>query len=78
MPESLLQYSCRPQASSFIKKETLAQVFPCEFREISKNNFLRRREFHGNVNLELIFQIKDMDNSNDIPLQTYLNNSQNK
>ena len=23
---------------------------------------------------ELIFQIKDMDNSNDIPIQTYLNN----
>ena len=32
------------------------------------------RGFHGNVNLELIFQIKDMDNSNDIPIQTHLNN----
>ena len=32
------------QASSlqFIKKETLAQVFSCEFCEISKNTFLHR------------------------------------
>ena len=30
--------------------------------------------FHGNVNVELIFQIKDMDNSNDIPIQTHLKN----
>ena len=27
------------QACNFIKKETLAQVFSCEFCEISKNNF---------------------------------------
>ena len=27
----------RPEASNFIKKETLAQVFLCEFCEISKN-----------------------------------------
>ena len=27
------------QAYNFIKKETLAQVFSCEFFEISKNNF---------------------------------------
>ena len=27
------------QACSFVKKETLAQVFPCEFWEISKNTF---------------------------------------
>ena len=26
-------------ASNFIKKETLKQVFSCEFCEISKNNF---------------------------------------
>ena len=30
----------RPQACKFIKKETLAQVFSCEFYEISKNTFL--------------------------------------
>ena len=29
----------KPEACNFIKKETLAQVFSCEFYEISKNNF---------------------------------------
>ena len=29
-------------ACNFIKKETLAQVFSCEFCEISKNNFSYR------------------------------------
>ena len=29
-----------PEACNFIKKETLAQVFSCEFCEISKNTFL--------------------------------------
>ena len=28
-----------PEACSFIKKETLAQVFSCEFCKISKNTF---------------------------------------
>ena len=28
-----------PEAGNFIKKETLAQVFSCEFYEISKNTF---------------------------------------
>ena len=28
-----------PQVCNFIRKETLAQVFFCEFREISKNTF---------------------------------------
>ena len=36
MLESLF---CRPQACNFIKKETLAQVFSCEFCKISKNTF---------------------------------------
>ena len=31
-----------PQACNFIKKETLAQVFSCEFFEISKNTFSYR------------------------------------
>ena len=31
---------CTPKAA--IKKETLAQVFSCEFCEISKNNFFCR------------------------------------
>ena len=29
----------RPQSCNFIKKETLAQVYSCEFCEISKNTF---------------------------------------
>ena len=32
-------YNKRPEACNFIKKETLAQVFSCEFCEISKNTF---------------------------------------
>ena len=32
----------RPKACNFIKKETLTQVFSCEFREISKNTFSYR------------------------------------
>ena len=31
----------KPEACNFIKKETLAQVFSCEFCEISKNTFYR-------------------------------------
>ena len=31
-----------PRACNFIKKETLAQVFSCEFSKISKNTFLHR------------------------------------
>ena len=34
-----LQEKVFPQACNFIKKETMAQVFSCEFCEISKNNF---------------------------------------
>ena len=30
----------QPEACNFIKKETLAQVFSCEFCEIFKNTFL--------------------------------------
>ena len=32
----------RPEACSFMKKETLAQVFSCEFCEIYKNTFCYR------------------------------------
>ena len=32
----------RPQTSNFIKKETLAQVFSCEFSESSKSTFSYR------------------------------------
>ena len=34
--------NCRPQAYNFVKKETLGQVFSCEFCEISKNTFFHR------------------------------------
>ena len=34
--------NCRPEVCNFIKKETLAQVFSCEFCEISKNTFSYR------------------------------------
>ena len=37
VPESLFQQSCRPNVCNLLKKETLAQVFSCEFYEISKN-----------------------------------------
>ena len=36
-------------ASNFIKKETLAQVFSCEFCEISKNTFSYRTPLGGTV-----------------------------
>ena len=36
VPESLF---CRSKTSNFIKKETLTQVFSCEFCKISKKNF---------------------------------------
>ena len=32
----------RPRACNFIKKKSLAQVFACEFCEISKNTFFHR------------------------------------
>ena len=32
----------RPQDCNFIKKETLAQIFSCEFCEISKDTFSYR------------------------------------
>ena len=43
MPEAVAQtYSVKKAACNFIKKETLAQVFSCEFSEISKNTFFYR------------------------------------
>ena len=39
---SLFYQNCRPEACNFIKEETLAQVFLCEFCGISKNTFLYR------------------------------------
>ena len=36
---SLEQIMVNKLAATFIKKETLAHMFPCEFCEISKNTF---------------------------------------
>ena len=41
------------QACNFIKKETLAQVFSCEFCEISKNTFFTE---HLQIITSLIFK----------------------
>ena len=38
--QSLLFNKVADAACNFIKKETLAQVFPCQFWEIFRNNFL--------------------------------------
>ena len=35
----MLQYVLMAEACNFIQEETLAQVFSCEFCEISKNTF---------------------------------------
>ena len=45
--------NCRPEASNFIKKETLAQVFSCELYEISKNTFFTE---HLRVTTSLAYQ----------------------
>ena len=39
--QSLFLIKLQDKACNFIKKETLAQVFSCEFCEISKNTFLQ-------------------------------------
>ena len=36
------EFLIRPKAWNFIKKETLTQLFSCEFCEISKNTLLHR------------------------------------
>ena len=41
-PATLLKKRLWPEACNFFKKETLAQVFSCEFCVISKNTY-----FHG-------------------------------
>ena len=38
-----------PKACNFIKKDTLAQVFLCEFCEIFKNAFLTEHQATGSV-----------------------------
>ena len=41
-PATLLKNRIWSQASNFIKRETLVQVFSCEFCEISKNTFFTK------------------------------------
>ena len=41
----------RPEPATLLKKETLAQVFPCDFYEISVNTFLQK--ISGRLLLEL-------------------------
>ena len=45
----------RPQACNFIKKQTLVQVFSCEFCEISRNNFLKRTSLVAALNIFFLF-----------------------
>ena len=42
MPESLFNNKVADLTCNFIKKETLAQMFSCEFCEISENTFSYR------------------------------------
>ena len=41
------RFRSSPKASNFIKKESLEQVFSCEFCEIAKNNFFLQNTFGG-------------------------------
>ena len=40
--KGVLRNFAKPEACNFIKKETLAQMFSCEFCQISKNTFSYR------------------------------------
>ena len=67
----------RSRACNFIKKETLAQVFSCEFCKISKNTFSYRTPLVGasvfynisslflNLKLFLMIQLQPWDNCHD-------------
>ena len=57
----------RPQACNFIKKETLVQVFSCEFCEISKNTFFHRAPRLLQILSSLLFLIHINDLSNGLP-----------
>ena len=51
-----IQLDQRPEACNFIKKETLAQVFSCEFCKISKNTFFTEHLLATASALSLFFQ----------------------
>ena len=54
-----LEISQNSQACNFIKKETLAQVFSCEFCEISKKAFFTERLWVI-TSVPTIFRFKDL------------------
>ena len=58
MPESLL-IKLQASACNFIKNETMAQVFSCEFCEISKNTFSYMTPLVAASGTKLIHQILD-------------------
>ena len=58
------KHLCRPEPCNFIKKETLAQVFSCEFCEISKNTLFTEHlrtttsfSFITQINLKATFHL---------------------
>ena len=51
----------RPQSCNFIIKETLAQVFSCEFCETFKNNFLTASAFMLDVWGGFLAQVYSLD-----------------
>ena len=58
------KHLCGPEPCNFIKKETLAQVFSCEFCEISKNTFFTEHlrattsfSFITQINLKATFHL---------------------
>ena len=77
----------RPQACNFIKKETLAQVFSCEFCEISKNIFFLRTPLvaasydtcvlNKNFNSYQVKCIKELQNVKDAFLKKLSDTEQN-
>ena len=52
----------RPQACNFIKKETLAQVFSCEFCEISKDTFFTEH-FQATASMFCSLELTDLAES---------------
>ena len=57
LPETLFYYSCRPEACNFIKKETRAQVFSCEFGEIFKNTLFTEHLWTTASDKKLFFNL---------------------
>ena len=67
--QNLQESTCRSQAWNFIKKETLGQVFSCEFCEISKDTFFT--EHHRATASKCRFPLKIAEKN----LKTFLKKS---